>query len=163
MPPRDDRRPLTLPELLASVGARRSAGERAVLTNGCFDLLHVGHLRALEDGATRGDYLIVCINDDASVRSSKGEGRPVFPAAERAELLLGLRAVDLVHVFSGETVDDVLRAVRPEVYAKGRDYTPDSIPEAPTVRAYGGEIVIVGDPKDHSTREILRSIHTKGT
>jgi rfaE bifunctional protein nucleotidyltransferase chain/domain len=144
-----------LAELSRIVAERRRGGGRIVLTNGCFDLLHVGHLRSLEDAARQGDFLIVCLNDDAGVRRAKGEGRPVFPAAERAELLGGLRAVDAVLVFAEETVDGILSAIRPDVYAKGTDYTPDTVPEAPTVRAYGGKIAIVGDPKDHSSRGIL--------
>jgi rfaE bifunctional protein nucleotidyltransferase chain/domain len=137
------------------VAERRRAGERIVLTNGCFDLLHVGHLRAIDDAASRGDFLIVCVNDDAEVRRTKGPDRPIFPAGERAELLAGLRSVDAVLVFSEPTVDGILRAIRPDVYAKGTDYTPENVPEGPTVREYGGEIAIVGDPKDHSSRSIL--------
>ncbi len=140
------------------VAEQRSAGRRIVLTNGCFDLLHVGHLRSLEDAASRGEFLVVCINDDAGVRKSKGSGRPIFPATERAELLGGLRAVDAVLIFAEETVDHILEVLRPEVYAKGTDYTPETVPEGPTVRGYGGEIAIVGDPKDHSSRSVLEQL-----
>ena len=137
------------------VEERRRGGARIVLTNGNFDLLHVGHLRAIEDAASRGDFLIVCVNGDDEVRRRKGPGRPVFPATERAELLAGLRAVDAVLVFAEPTVDGILRRIRPEVYAKGTDYTPETVPEGPTVREYGGEIAIVGDPKVHSSRSVL--------
>ena len=147
-----------LAALQALVAERRAAGDRIVMTNGNFDLLHVGHLRSIVDARSRGEFLIVCINDDASVRRAKGEGRPVFPAEERAELLGGLRAVDAVLIFSEDTVDGILEAIRPEIYAKGTDYTPDTVPEGPTVRAYGGEIAIVGDPKDHSSRHVLTQI-----
>ena len=137
---------------------RRERGEQAVLSNGCFDLLHVGHLRSLEDARRRADYLIVCINDDASVKRHKGDDRPIYPEDERAELLLGLRSVTYVHIFSDETVDPILERLRPEYYAKGTDYTPDTIPESSTVRRYGGKIVIVGDPKRHSTQDTLARI-----
>ena len=152
------RAPFPVPDLeslVVLVAERRAAGDRIVFTNGCFDLLHVGHLRSIEDARSRGDFLIVCINDDESVRRAKGEGRPIFPALERAELLGGLRAVDAVLIFSEDTVDGILDRIRPDVYAKGTDYTPDTVPEAPTVRAYGGSIAIVGDPKDHSSRNVL--------
>ena len=154
--------PVDLDRLARIVEARRNRGESAILTNGCFDLLHVGHLRSLQDARRRADYLIVCINDDESVRRHKGSNQPVYPQEERAELLLALSVVDYVHVFSGETVDPILRRIQPEFYAKGTDYTPETIPEAPTVRAYGGRIVIVGDPKDHSTRSTLARIRTTG-
>ncbi|MFN0057294.1 MAG: adenylyltransferase/cytidyltransferase family protein [Planctomycetota bacterium] len=152
---------MNLDELNACVERRRRRGERLVLTNGCFDLLHVGHIRSLEAARTQGDYLVVCINSDASVRAAKGPDRPIFPELERAELLLALRAVDYVYIFTEPTVDRVLLALRPEVYAKGTDYTPDNIPEAPTVAAYGGAIAIVGDEKCHSTRATLARIRQK--
>ncbi len=151
-----------LETLAAHVEERRRQGDRIVLTNGCFDLLHVGHLRSLEDAKSRGDFLIVCVNDDSSVRRSKGDHRPIFPAIERAELLAGLRSVDAVLIFSEETVDSILVRIHPEVYAKGTDYTPDTVPEGPTVRAYGGEIAIVGDPKDHSSRDTVSRIKGSG-
>ena len=153
--------PFPVPDLDALEGLvaeRRAAGDRIVLTNGCFDILHVGHLRSIVDARSRGDFLIVCINSDASVRRSKGPDRPVFPDHERAELLGGLRAVDAVLVFETDTVDPILERIRPEIYAKGTDYTPENVPEGPTVRAYGGTIAIVGDPKDHSSRGVLSQI-----
>ncbi|MEM7262616.1 MAG: adenylyltransferase/cytidyltransferase family protein [Planctomycetota bacterium] len=149
---------LSLEALFAEVEARRGRGERGILSNGCFDLLHVGHVRSLQDARSRADYLVVCINDDASVRRHKGDDRPIYPEHERAELLLALKVVDYVHIFADDTVDPILERLRPELYAKGTDYTPETIPEAPTVRAYGGEVVIVGDPKDHSTRFTLARI-----
>ncbi len=148
----------SLDELAEVVHERRERGERAVLTNGCFDLLHVGHLRSLVDARSQGDYLIVCINDDASVRRAKGPDRPIHPASERAELLLALEVVDLVAIFSEDTVDPILECLKPEIYAKGTDYRPESIPEAATVQSYGGKIVIVGDPKDHSTQSIVERL-----
>lgn len=154
--------PVTLAGLIHIVKNRRERGERAVFTNGGFDLLHVGHIRSLQDARLRADYLIVGINDDASVARAKGPDRPIYPALERAEMLLALEAVDYVIVFSDDTVDPILEAVRPEIYAKGTDYTPETIPETPTVRAYGGEIAIVGDPKNHSTRSTLAKIQTRG-
>jgi len=159
------RSPRLVPDLAAlerRVAERRRGGERIVLTNGCFDLLHVGHLRAIDDARSRGDFLIVCVNDDAEVRRTKGPDRPLFPAAERAELLAGLRSGDAVLVFAEPTVDGILRAIRPDVYAKGTDYTPENVPEGPTVREYGGEIAIVGDPKDHSSRSILAKLRGAG-
>ncbi len=155
------RGPIDLDTLASTVRERRDRGERAILSNGCFDLLHVGHVRSLEDARGRADYLIVCINDDASVRRHKGDDRPIYPEHERAELLLALSAVDYVHIFADDTVDPILERLRPEYYAKGTDYVPETIPEAPTVRSYGGEIVIVGDPKRHSTRDTLARIQVR--
>jgi rfaE bifunctional protein nucleotidyltransferase chain/domain len=126
--------------------------------NGCFDLLHVGHVRYLAAAAQEADQLIVAINDDASVRALKGEGRPVLTAADRAELVAALRFVDYVVVFPEPTVGPLLEALRPDVHCKGTDYTLDSVPERDVVRGYGGRIAIVGDAKDHSTRELLARI-----
>ena len=147
-----------LERLVDLVEERRARGEVCVLSNGGFDLLHVGHVRSLEDARRHGDYLVVCVNSDASVRRAKGPSRPVIPAAERCELLSALRCVDYVHEFSESTVDAVLARLRPEVYTKGTDYRPEDLPETPTVRGYGGRIEIVGDPKDHSTRTIVARI-----
>jgi len=138
--------------------AQRAAGKRIVLTNGAFDLLHVGHLRALEDARSRGDLLVVAVNDDASVRRLKGPGRPVIPAAERAELLAGLRCVDYVILFSEDDVSVLLRLLRPAVHAKGSDYTPRTVPERAVALEIGAEVAIVGDPKDHSVRALLDRI-----
>jgi len=136
----------------------RAAGKRIVLANGCFDLLHVGHVRYLEAARALGDVLFVGINADAAVARLKGPGRPLMPAAERAELLAALRPVDHVVVFDDDTADRLIAAIRPDVHAKGTDYTPETVPERDTVRAYGGRVVIVGDPKAHATRDAIETI-----
>jgi rfaE bifunctional protein nucleotidyltransferase chain/domain len=133
-----------------------------VLANGCFDVLHVGHIRYLRGAADLGGVLVVALNDDESTRALKGEGRPVFPIGERCELLLALRCVDYVLVFSGRTVDEVIRTIRPDVHAKGTDYTIESVPEIETAREVGCRTVIVGDPKDHSSRDIIDRIRSEG-
>jgi rfaE bifunctional protein nucleotidyltransferase chain/domain len=137
------------------VAKDRAAGRTIAFANGCFDLLHVGHVRYLQGAAAEGDRLIVAINDDESVRRLKGAGRPILPAADRAELVASVRGVDYVVVFEGETVAPLLELLQPDVHCKGTDYTADTVPERETVRAYGGRIAIVGDPKRHSTRELL--------
>jgi len=144
--------------LLARVADARRSGQTIAFANGCFDLLHVGHVRYLAAAAQEADLLIVAINDDQSVRALKGEGRPILPAADRAELVAALRCVDLVVVFPEPTVGPLLEAIRPDVHCKGTDYTLDSVPERDVVRSYGGRIAIVGDPKDHSTRDLLARI-----
>jgi D-glycero-beta-D-manno-heptose 1-phosphate adenylyltransferase len=136
----------------------RAAGKRIVLANGCFDLLHVGHVRYLQAARALGDVLFVGINADAAVARLKGPGRPLMPAAERAELLSALRAVDHVVVFEDDTADKLIAAIRPDIHAKGTDYTPDTVPERDTVRACGGRVVIVGDPKAHATRDAIETI-----
>jgi rfaE bifunctional protein nucleotidyltransferase chain/domain len=138
--------------------AARAAGRRVVLANGCFDLLHVGHVRYLEDARALGDLLIVGVNGDAAVRRLKGPGRPLMPAAERAEMLAALRAVDHVVVFDDDTADALVALVRPAVHAKGTDYTPDSVPERTAVLAAGGQVAIAGDAKAHSTRDVIAEI-----
>lgn len=135
----------------------RAAGERVTLANGCFDLLHVGHVRYLRAAKELGGRLVVAINSDDSVRSLKGEGRPLMPAAERAEILAALADVDAVVIFPERDVRALIREIHPDVQAKGTDYTADSVPEADTVREYGGRVAIVGDPKDHSASEIIRT------
>ena len=145
-------------DLLARVGDARQAGRSIAFANGCFDLLHVGHVRYLAAAAQQADELIVAINDDESVRRLKGSGRPILPAADRAELLAALRFVDYVVIFPEPTVGPLLEAIRPDVHCKGTDYTLDSVPEREVVRSYGGRIAIVGDPKDHSTRDLLARI-----
>ena len=145
-------------DLLALVADARRAGRTMAFANGCFDLLHVGHVRYLAAAAQEADQLIVAINDDASVRALKGEGRPILTAADRAELVAALRFVDYVVVFPEPTVGPLLEALRPDVHCKGTDYTLDSVPERDVVRGYGGRIAIVGDAKDHSTRELLARI-----
>jgi D-glycero-beta-D-manno-heptose 1-phosphate adenylyltransferase len=136
----------------------RAEGKRLVLANGCFDLLHVGHVRYLEAARALGDVLFVGINGDAAVARLKGAGRPLMPARERAEVLAALRAVDHVVVFDEDTADALVAAVRPAIHAKGTDYTPESVPERDTVLAHGGRVVIVGDPKDHATRDAIQTI-----
>ena len=143
-------------ELRRRVAEWRSAGNRIVLANGCFDVLHVGHVRYLSAAKAQGDKLIVAVNADSSVRELKGEGRPAMPEYERAELLAALESVDAVLVFPELDVRAVIREVRPDVHAKGTDYTAESVPERDEVIACGGRVAIVGDPKDHSASEFLR-------
>jgi rfaE bifunctional protein nucleotidyltransferase chain/domain len=136
----------------------RAEGRRIVLANGCFDLLHVGHVRYLAAARQLGDVLFVGITGDAAVTRLKGAGRPLMPAVERAELLRALRSVDHVVVFEDDSADALIRAIRPDVHAKGTDYTADSVPERATVQACGGRVAIVGDPKDHATRDVITDI-----
>jgi D-glycero-beta-D-manno-heptose 1-phosphate adenylyltransferase len=147
---------LSREELRSRVARWRSEGKRIVLANGCFDVLHVGHVRYLSAAKALGDKLIVAVNADASVRQLKGEGRPAMPENERAELLAALEAVDAVLVFPELDVRAVIREIRPDVHAKGTDYTAESVPERDEVTACGGRVAIVGDPKDHSASEFLR-------
>lgn len=135
----------------------RRAGEKIILANGNFDLLHVGHVRYLNGAKALGGKLIVAINADESVRALKGEGRPVIPAEERAEIIAALADVDAVVIFTELDVRALIREIRPDIQAKGTDYTEESVPERDTVAECGGRIAIVGDPKDHSTSEIIRS------
>jgi D-glycero-beta-D-manno-heptose 1-phosphate adenylyltransferase len=135
----------------------RRAGERIILANGNFDLLHVGHVRYLSGAKALGGKLVVAINSDASVRAAKGEGRPVVPENERAEIVAALADVDAVVIFPELDVRAIIREIKPDIQAKGTDYTVDSVPERDTVAEYGGRVAIVGDPKDHSTSEIIRS------
>ena len=146
---------MTLHDAAALAARLRREGKRIVLANGCFDLLHVGHIRYLDDARRLGDVLFVGINGDAAVARLKGPGRPLMPAAERVELLSSLRAVDHVVVFDDDTADRLVASIQPDVHAKGTDYTADSVPEAATVRASGGRVAITGDPKDHSTRDLI--------
>ena len=151
-------RVLSAGELASAVAADRAAGRTIAFANGCFDLLHVGHVRYLEAAAAEADRLIVAINDDGTVERLKGKGRPIMAAAERAELVAALRCVDFVVVFPEPTVGPLLEALRPDVHCKGTDYTVESVPERATVEGYGGRTAIVGDPKDHSTRDLLGRI-----
>jgi D-glycero-beta-D-manno-heptose 1-phosphate adenylyltransferase len=145
-------------ELARRIADERAAGRTVAFANGCFDLLHVGHIRYLESAAQEADVLVVAINDDASVGRLKGEGRPILPSADRAELVAALRCVNYVVIFPEPTVGPLLASLRPDVHCKGTDYTVDSVPERDIVLAYGGRTAIVGDPKDHSTRELLSRI-----
>ena len=135
----------------------RAAGKKLVATNGCFDLLHVGHVRYLHAAKELGGRLVVAINSDDSVRSLKGEGRPLMPAEERAEILAALADVDAVVIFPERDVRALIREIRPDLQAKGTDYTAENVPEADVVREHGGRVAIVGDPKDHSASEIIRN------
>ena len=152
---------VTRDELLQRVGRDRAAGRTVALANGCFDLLHVGHVRYLEAAAREADLLVVAVNDDESVRTLKGEGRPLLPAADRAEILAALRSVDYVVIFPEPTVGPLLQALRSDVHCKGTDYTVESVPERDIVKGYGGRTAIVGDPKDHSTRDLLAHIASR--
>ena len=134
------------------------AGRKIVLANGCFDILHVGHVRYLEGARRLGDTLVVAINSDRSVKALKGEGRPILEEAERVALVSALRCVDHVVVFDEADVTQVLSVLRPSIHAKGTDYTEATVPERNQVIAYGGEVRITGDPKDHSTRDVIRKI-----
>jgi rfaE bifunctional protein nucleotidyltransferase chain/domain len=145
-------------ELIERVAADRAAGRTVAFANGCFDLLHVGHIRYLQSAGAEADRLVVAINDDESVRKLKGEGRPVLAAADRAELVAALRGVDYVVIFPEPTVGPLLQALKPDVHCKGTDYTLDTVPERDIVKGYGGRVAIVGDPKDHSTRDLLARI-----
>ena len=149
---------LSRDDLLRRVAADRQTGRTLAFANGCFDLLHVGHIRYLGAAAAEADRLIVAINDDESVRRLKGEGRPILSAADRAELVAALRPVDYVVIFSEPTVGPLLEAIKPDVHCKGTDYTLDTVPERDIVKGYGGRVAIVGDPKDHSTRDLLARI-----
>ena len=142
-------------ELIRRVAAARENGARVVLANGCFDVLHVGHVRYLEGARKLGDMLVVGINSDEQVALQKGAGRPVLPATDRAEIVAALEPVTYVTIFDEPTVEQLLLALKPDVHAKGTDYTTDTVPERDVVRSYGGQVAIVGDPKDHSTSEII--------
>ena len=147
--------------LSAALERERAAGRTIAFANGCFDVLHVGHIRYLQDASTIADVLVVAVNGDESVRQLKGEGRPVMPQDERAEIIAAIRGVSYVTVFADSTPRRLLTRIRPDFQCKGTDYTPESVPEAELVRSWGGKVVIVGDPKDHSTTGILSKMKTK--
>ena len=149
---------VTREELVDRVRDHHAAGRTIAFANGAFDLLHVGHVRYLESAALEGDVLVVAVNADASVRALKGEGRPIMKDVDRAELVAALRCVDHVVIFPEPTVGPLLEALHPDVHCKGTDYTVDSVPERAIVQSYGGRTAIVGDPKDHSTRDLLARI-----
>ena len=146
---------LSRDELIHRVESARAAGARIVFANGCFDVLHVGHVRYLAGARELGDVLIVGVNSDAQVAIQKGAGRPVLPATERAEIVDALEPVTYVTIFDEPTVEQLLLALKPDVHAKGTDYTAETVPERDVVRSYGGQVAIVGDPKDHSTSAII--------
>lgn len=146
---------LSREELIRRVAGARGAGKRVVLANGCFDVLHVGHVRYLAGARELGDIVIVGINSDEQVALQKGVGRPVLPAIERAEIVAALESVTYVTIFDEPTVEELLLALKPDIHAKGTDYTTDTVPERDVVRSYGGQVAIVGDPKEHSTSAII--------
>jgi rfaE bifunctional protein nucleotidyltransferase chain/domain len=148
--------------LRAALAHERANGKTIAFANGVFDLLHVGHVRYLQDASKEADLLVVAVNGDDSVRMLKGEGRPMMPEAERAEIVAAIRGVDYVTIFHEKTPARLLGALKPDVQCKGTDYTPDSVPEAEIVKAYGGRVAIVGDAKDHSTTELLRRMRDEG-
>jgi len=145
-------------DLVERAARVRAAGKRIVFANGAFDLLHAGHVRYLEAARAEGDWLAVGVNSDGSVRKAKGEGRPILPEAERAEIVAALSAVDAVVVFDEDSPAGLIAELRPDVHAKGTDYTADSVPERAIVAAYGGRTAIVGDPKDHATTGIIERV-----
>ena len=145
-------------DLRDALARERAAGRTIAFANGCFDVLHVGHVRYLQDAAKEADVLVVAVNGDASVRALKGDGRPVMNEAERAEIIAALDGVDYVTIFHDATPGRLLGELRPDVQCKGTDYTADSVPEAAIVRGYGGRVAIVGDPKDHSTTALLEKM-----
>ncbi len=145
-------------EIVRETSLARSAGQRIVLANGCFDLLHVGHVRYLAAAKELGDLLVVGVNSDKQTRALKGEGRPFTHESERAELVAAIRHVDLVTIFDEPTVEELIRAIRPDFHAKGTDYTTETVPERNVVRECGGTVVIVGDPKDHSSTSIIETV-----
>ncbi|NIQ37813.1 MAG: adenylyltransferase/cytidyltransferase family protein [Proteobacteria bacterium] len=145
-------------KLLQIVNRLKSEGKRIVLTNGCFDLLHVGHIRCLQGAKNQGDVLILAVNSDQSMKKLKRRGRPIVEERERIEILEALECIDFITLFSEKTLDRLLLILKPHVHAKGTDYTQETVPERETVLSYGGEIAIVGDPKSHSTSDLIRSI-----
>lgn len=155
-------RVVTLEALAREVREWQARGETVGLANGVFELLHVGHVRYLTDAARGVDHLVVAVNSDASARHHKGPGRPVVPDHERAELLAALRPVERVVIFESLDVIPIIEALKPDVHCKGTDYTPETVPEAEAVRAYGGEVRITGDPKDHASTELLERARDLG-
>jgi len=152
---------LALADLPGLRAAASAAGRTIALANGVFDLFHVGHLRYLQGARGEADLLVVAVNSDRSTRENKGPGRPVVPEAERAEIVAGLACVDHVVIFDSRDVVPVIRALRPDVHVKGTDYTPDTVPEGAEVRAYGGRVAVAGDPKAHSTSEVIGRLGTQ--
>ena len=148
---------VTREELRARAAEWKRAGERITLANGCFDLLHVGHIRYLQAAKDLGGKLVVAVNSDDSVRTLKGNSRPIMPESERAEILAALSSVDAVVIFNEPDVRALIREIQPDIQAKGTDYAADTVPERDAVTSYGGRVAIVGDPKDHSATEIIRS------
>ena len=150
-------------DLAAAIDAERAEGRTVAFANGCFDVLHVGHVRYLAGAKAQADRLVVAVNDDGSVGSLKGPGRPILSGADRAELVAALASVDYVVLFPDPDVNRLLRLLKPDVHCKGTDYTTETVPERDTVRAYGGRVAIVGDPKDHSTRDLVARVRAGET
>ena len=144
--------------LIARVAVERRKGRRIILTNGCFDMFHVGHLRYLEGAKALGGCVVTAINDDDHIRNTRGSGRPVIPESERAEIVAGIRHVDVVTVFHESNVEALIRELKPDFHAKGTDYTVETVPEKDVVEEVGGRVVIVGDPKDHSSTELFSRV-----
>ena len=149
---------LSRADLVARVAGERSAGAKIILANGCFDMIHAGHIRYLQGAKNLGGFLVVGLNSDAQVRDLKGNGRPFIDERERAEIISALRCVDAVTIFNEATVNELIDAIRPDLHAKGTDYTVDTVPERERVLSYGGRVVIVGDPKDHSSSDLIRAV-----
>lgn len=145
-------------KLQQAIDTAKKDGRRIVLANGCFDVLHVGHVRYLEAARALGDLLVVAINCDQQARQLKGEGRPLLPQDQRAEIVAAVEAVDFVTIFDEPTVAELLLAIKPDVHAKGTDYTEDTVPEGDVVRSYGGRVAIAGDPKDHSSSGLIEKV-----
>jgi len=145
-------------DLLEEIARQRRAGRTVALANGCFDVLHVGHVRYLQGAARQADRLVVAVNGDESERRLKGPGRPILAAGDRAELVAAVRGVDYVVIFDDPNVNRLIDLIRPDVHCKGTDYTVDTVPEREAVRGYGGRIAIVGDPKTHATRDLLERV-----
>lgn len=148
----------TLSQLRKIVASEKATGKVVVLANGCFDIFHVGHIRYLRGARAKGDLLIVALNSDKSVRKLKGKGRPILPQAERAEILSAFSFVDYITIFDEPNVERILSELRPDIHAKGSDYTEETVPERETVKAYGGKVAIVGGPKQWNTSDIIRKI-----
>ena len=148
-------------ELVTATETARSQGKRIVFANGCFDILHAGHVRYLEAARALGDILIVAVNSDEQAGRLKGEGRPLLPQHQRAEIVSSLEAVDLVTIFDEPTVTELLLAIKPDIHAKGTDYTEETVPERDVVRSFGGRVAIVGDPKNHSSSEMIERVSGK--
>ena len=149
---------VTLERLIEDLVAVRRQGLKIILTNGCFDVLHVGHVRYLQGAKDLGGFLVVAVNSDSSVRSLKGQGRPILPADHRAQLVAALECVDRVVLFDEPDVARIIEVLKPDIHAKGTDYSADTVPEREVMRRLGGEVRIVGDPKDHSTRDLIEQV-----
>jgi rfaE bifunctional protein nucleotidyltransferase chain/domain len=154
---------LSRDELATFAKSTRADGEKLILANGCFDLIHAGHVRYLAGAKALGGKLLVAVNSDKQVRGLKGDGRPLMSESERAEIIAAFRFVDAVTIFDEPTVEQIIRLVRPDFHAKGTDYTTDTVPEREIVREYGGQVAIVGDPKDHSSTELLAAVKQRAS